>query len=435
MPNVWGKSDPPSDDAEKLLAAVLLLGPKPDPKGGAVYIDFVIDATLDLCFKDAPKIILSKDRARKLFHYALKSNVLYTGKLKILEQSYDLRLGLLTNLHMQELVLPAPNFDDLARLYYFFIKRTLLDENITSTALVSNSLNGECPRLYVLCYLLSSLSSPRSYNDQLIVPSFCGKSSCGKTKLLEPFTDYAKTVAFEADGVSRWEVKDFQNSLYFNDFNYETLFLRQNLQVVKNVLRAEPCTVKVFGSVQDLKPLYVFMTTNQCMLRHKIIKSGLATIENQISVKSNQGPDLEALKNRIIEIYFKRRARVDEAIFNYKIKPQHARVAISILLLELFAKCQHPLKYASQFLIPSTLKGMEFCSPLIASCLGVETEKIEEKIAHYKNIYVKHVSLPLNQRKCEQRDNYFDDDDDDNCNNNALSTMSSFAQWPTNLEI
>ena len=364
--------------------------PKAKLSSEVEYVDGIITQVLDECFANV-EAIKTKEEARASFFRRVQSHVVYFNRIKVLESAYDLRLSALTHKHLHVVRLPQIPFHKKVELYVGLLKATVLDPAVTScrTAPVSTAVGDMDPRLYVLCYLLSSLSCRRQYNDQLIVPSFCGKSSCGKTKLLEPYTEYSKMVCFEAQGVSRYELKPYMTGIYLNDVSFQSIMMRQNLQVIKNLLRGENTTVKTHGSTQDIGPMYCYMTSNECMFMHTDARGRILDRVRPVCATKSNCNDIEALQCRLLEVYFYRRGQVDLEIFSHTIAADHARVALGILVLQHLEAASPPVAYktASRYLMPAVVRGLTVCSSQMADYTNVPVNEMEERVAAIARLY------------------------------------------------
>lgn len=350
------------------------------------HTDEIIKQVLEKCFEDE-RNIKPKDFAKLLFYDLIKSDCLFYTKVKTLENSYDFHLSKLAHRHLTPLELEQPCFAKLTALAFHLYDNTLLDPNITTIAFKNKNLNNFPPRIYVIGYMAASLSCPRSSNDQLVVVLFVGKPSTSKTKNAEGVTAYAKSICFDSEGVSKYELKDYHVAFYLNDFDYQNIFKRQNLMTIKCIMRGEKCSVKINGSTQQLRPAYVFGCSNSNIFTH-VNDKGIITTLPTFTMPKNRHEDLDAIKDRIVEVYFHKRGKVDTKVFDHIITPDVARTALSLLLLRELSKIKnHPLKIASPTFFPAILQGMELCSAEMALVLGKPTSYVETIIQHLKTIY------------------------------------------------
>ena len=174
----------------------------------AVFVDNTIKFVLDLCFVN-PKHPIDKKRAVQMFEPKIDSTCLFLSKVHMFKQAYDMKVSSVLDEVMMPIEVPQPSPLKLAHLYLGLIRGTLMNpSSVVVTCSNQKALGNIPPRLYVLCTMLAILSARRSYNDSILQPLLSGKSSCGKSKILDSFVSISKVVNSEAQGVGRYVFKN-----------------------------------------------------------------------------------------------------------------------------------------------------------------------------------------------------------------------------------
>ena len=376
----------------------------------SIAINAVIKDTLDICFRD-PQNYISEGQACVLFRSKLENLVIYFQKLSIFKQAYDLRLAETRNAAMTAIQTAQPTFYRLSLLYLKLIKGTLLDPGTVSIRFEAQSALGDVPpRLYVIMTLLACLSARRTACDSMLMPVLAGRSSRGKSRIFEPFSPIAKAIANEAKGVGRYELETRHTCFLWSDLTYATLAARTELNLVKNILRAEQAEVKIRNRTQTVRPTYGLLSSNENLFEHKHPEKNGTIFPNYAAVKTLTFEHLKALKNRIIECYFLRQSPlVDVDVFFYNVSMEQARAALAAIVLYEFKGLTHPLCPTSPTLIPACLQGAAVACEHVAPLLNISEERAAEVITGYKKVYDTQM---LKRRRDQHASPIFYDDSD-----------------------
>ena len=354
----------------------------------SVVVDGVIKETLDTCFKDKQNYMNETD-ACLLFRENLQNLVVYFQKVAIFKQAYDMRLAETRNASLRAIATSQPDFYRLSLLYLKLIKGTILDPETTSIRLEAEAAIGDVPpRLYVVMTLLACVSSRRTACDGMLMPVLAGRSSRGKSRILEPFSPIAKGIANEAKGVGRYEMESRHNCFLWSDLTYATLAARTELNLVKNILRAEHAEVKIRNRTQTVRPSYGLLSSNENLFEHKHPAKAGVIFPNYTAVKTLTAEHLKALKCRIIECYFMRQSPlVDPDVFFYNVSMEQARAELAALVLHEFKSLRHPLSPTSATLIPACLQGATVAADYAAPLLNISPQRMKDIITEYNAIY------------------------------------------------
>lgn len=352
--------------------------------------DVVIQAVLTECFKE-PDRPVPLAQAREWFYEFIDSDVQYFAKLRTFEMAYDRQFTMVRKGGIP-MKIPEPSERTLVFLYVNLIQSTLMDPDITTYATGSEALLGSMsPRLYALMVLLSSISTPRFYNDNMLQVCLAGKSSVGKSRILHPLAEASKSFAMDSKGVGRFESADHEYSFLFHDFLYAKLVSQSDISTIKNMLRSERTCVKIKDRTISLKPSYVLLTSNEVLFRHTSESEPhqLITYPSHTVPAKLSSEHLDSLKNRILEVYFRKQStKVNPAVFNAEITLKHAKIALSIIVLKELKNLSHPIKIPSSLLIPCALWGIKSIQEKICLYLDVTESQLLNIVQTYETIYV-----------------------------------------------
>lgn len=359
------------------------------------HVDRVIEGVISEAFKD-PHNYWTLSKTCQHFRLKINSICLYVTKLHILEQAYELKLARLRNDSMMPVEVNMPSFFRLSMLYLSLIRGTLLDPDTVSYNYDNKSALGDLPpKLYVICLFLASISARRSQNDGLIMAVLAGRSSRGKSRILDPFTDTCKLVATDSKGVGRYQLDESHLSIYWHDVTYAKLTTNSEINIVKNALRGEPAATKVRNKTVSLPPSYGYLSSNENLWQH-IHKSSMTLPSFAGGGASKE--HIIALKARLIECFFLRRSpNVDTDVFFYNITLEQARSALSALVLKEFKGLRHPLKVPSPTLLKACFQGMTLSSAHTHSLLGIEKQKYDSIVEDYICLYAGEESARLHE--------------------------------------
>ena len=359
------------------------------------YVDRVIESVISKAFRD-PHNYWTLNETCQHFRLEISSICLYVTKLHILEQAYELKLARLRNELMMPVEVNMPSFFRLSMLYLSLIRGTLLDsDTVTYNYDNKGALGDLSPQLYVICLFLASISARRSPNDGLIMAVLAGRSSRGKSRILDPFTSTCKLVATESSGVGRYQLDNSHFSIYWHDVTYAKLTTNSEINIVKNALRGEPAATKIRNKTVSLPPSYGYLSSNENLWQH-IHKTSMTLPSFTGGGASRE--HIVALKARLIECFFLRRSpNVDTDVFYYNITLEQARAALSALVLKEFKTLRHPLKVPSPTLLKACFQGMALSSAHAHSLLGIEKKKYDSIVDDYICLYASEESARLHE--------------------------------------
>ena len=180
----------------------------------------------------------------------------------------------------------------------------------------------------LILHLFAFLTCYRAKGDNLYAVCISGCSTAGKTMLFEnPILANGHQHVAEA-GVGRWVVGK-RSVLCYHDIPLDRLVRGADGEKFKTICRSERSTCKIFGSTSVLPPLFVFITSNQNIQTHSIVRRPskksffFATSKFELETSklnlifSAKKQDLmkesiSAVKSRVIEAYVSQRPTLDK---------------------------------------------------------------------------------------------------------------------------
>ena len=181
----------------------------------------------------------------------------------------------------------------------------------------------------LILHLFAFLTCYRAKGDNLYAVCISGCSTAGKTMLFEnPILANGHQHVAEA-GVGRWIVGK-RSVLCYHDIPLDRLVRGADGEKFKTICRSERSTCKIFGSTSVLPPLFVFITSNQNIQTHQIVKRtstksfffSTSKYEQQTSKlnsifsakkQEQMKESICAVKSRVIEAFVSQRPILDQA--------------------------------------------------------------------------------------------------------------------------
>jgi hypothetical protein len=181
----------------------------------------------------------------------------------------------------------------------------------------------------LILHLFAFLTCYRAKGDNLYAVCISGCSTAGKTMLFEnPILANGHQHVAEA-GVGRWIVGK-RSVLCYHDIPLDRLVRGADGDKFKTICRSERSTCKIFGSTSVLPPLFVFITSNQNIQTHQIVRRpstksfffATSKCEQQTSKlnsifsakkQEQMKESICAVKSRVIEAFVSQRPILDQA--------------------------------------------------------------------------------------------------------------------------
>ena len=181
----------------------------------------------------------------------------------------------------------------------------------------------------LILHLFAFLTCYRAKGDNLYAVCISGCSTAGKTMLFEnPILANGHQHVAE-EGVGRWIVGK-RSVLCYHDIALDRLVRGADGEKFKTICRTERSTCKIFGSTAVLPPLFVFITSNQNIQTHQIVRRpstksfffATSKCEQQTSKlnsifsakkQEQMKESICAVKSRVIEAFVSQRPILDQA--------------------------------------------------------------------------------------------------------------------------
>lgn len=295
-------------------------------------------------------VILPSETAS--LHFILNEMIKKTGS-PFLIQRYEKQITFLykTSVDNKEIrLLRAPKLKEVDKITLTDLYRNAVSKFLENTHIFSYDIKdtfGELsPVNYVMMMLLIIVTNYRTGADRLRVLMLTGNSSVGKSSLLNGLLSTCANIASDSEGVAKYKKqRNNVTAFHFADFTLSNLLNATHASPFKTISRGEKSSVKVRGSVEELSPTFIIVTSNNVLFRasdsiyaYPPDKSALrmnCKIHDDVVLLEKKGwLDTEAIRRRSIEVRTYRRAEIDEEFFKYNYNYQVSVAALYYLTLQ-----------------------------------------------------------------------------------------------------
>ena len=195
--------------------------------------------------------------------------------------------------------------------------------------------------------------------DECFSLAVCGKSSTGKTRMIESVIQEAAFSFNQEKGVGRYHGCKHRPILLYHDINISCLYRGVDGAIFRSLSRTESTNVKVHSSVVTLPPLWIMISSNQRINNHTFCNRpkvcGKNEEDNNLNIKSENvaksffsaggggGSGNNNNNNKNNNVY----ERYDSQLEIHGAKRellQESLTAVKMRVLELFVKSQPNLK-------------------------------------------------------------------------------------------
>lgn len=277
---------------------------------------------------------------------------------------------------LASIFIPPMNLVTKSLIYRRMINKLLGDDNIVSFGYTNARLvHRMSARDVFLLTLFSFVTCKRSRNDELGMIFVSGRSSVGKSILLESViatgahqlvTGSSKTTD---PGCGRYDTRG-KNILLLRDCSVNVL-LSTDMERIKTLARSEPTVAKIHSSTQTLEPIFLFVSSNERLHTHKISGSSpipqifASQLSELAKKKKIPSENVAALKNRFIEMYIRNRPNQLESDLNHSdgFERNHFILAMIPQILDILEKNpseNFPSKYLRAYVVAGLEKYMSF---------------------------------------------------------------------------
>jgi len=212
--------------------------------------------------------------------------------------------------------------------------------------------------LFIL-HLFVFATCKRKKSDQILMLIISGKSTVGKSCFVEnPLSSITTSLCTE-NGIGRFNCAG-KSVLLLHDVHPSILISSKDSDRIRTLCRSENTTVKIFGSVQTVEPIFLMMTSNQNVHQHVLKNAFNLTqkIESVLLEKKNAKKlllkeSITAIQNRSLEVYFLRRPLIHPDFFpdeGTTFSRNHLIFGIYETVLTIIEKHQDPTVYFSKMI-------------------------------------------------------------------------------------
>ena len=163
---------------------------------------------------------------------------------------------------------------NLCLAYSKSFERWISSEHLSFSTLNKTGLGALTPKDAFIVHLFSMATCRRVKGDDCFALSVVGRSSVGKTRIIEHCLQQASFTYASEQGVGRFNVKD-RPILMYRDIDIEKLVKGADSGKFRTICRSEMTAVKIFSSTVTLPPLWVMVSSNQRINDHRFPKNTL----------------------------------------------------------------------------------------------------------------------------------------------------------------
>ena len=167
---------------------------------------------------------------------------------------------------------------NMCYIYAQCFTKWINSEHVNFSTLNKTGLGQLTGKECYIFHLFSMATCRRVKGDDCFALSVVGRSSVGKTRLIEHCLQQASFTYASEPGVGRFNVQN-RPILLYRDINIEQLIKGADSSKFRTICRSEMTSVKVHSSTVTLPPLWVAISANQRINAHTFPKR--KTIEEQ----------------------------------------------------------------------------------------------------------------------------------------------------------
>ena len=156
---------------------------------------------------------------------------------------------------------------NLCHMYAACFRRWIHSEHVSFNTANQTALGGLSPKDSFIFHLFSMATCRRIKGDDCFALSVVGRSSVGKTRMIEHVLQQASFTYASEPGCGRFNVKD-RPILLYRDIDIEKLYKGADAGKFRTICRSEMTAVKIHSSTIMLPPLWVLVSANQRIINH-----------------------------------------------------------------------------------------------------------------------------------------------------------------------
>lgn len=264
-------------------------------------------------------------------------------------------------------------------IYKRMLERLICNDHCVSFAYINARLvNQMHPRDVFLLVLFSYVTCQRSRGDDMPALYISGKSSSGKSSLIEAAVSNCAhqlvTTSSRGKGAGVGRFSTFgKNVMLLRDVAVSTL-VSADSDKIKTLCRGEPTVAKVHSSVENVEPIFLLVTSNERLLTHKTSQSN--SIKNLPQIYPSQLMEYStkkkialehvlAIQHRFLEMYIRTKPiQSDQDLQNADcFDRNHFILAVLPWIIDIYAStplAHYPSKYLRAYVEAGINKNLPF---------------------------------------------------------------------------
>ena len=170
--------------------------------------------------------------------------------------------------------------NNMCYIYSLCFEKWINSEHINFSTLNKTGLGRLTGKECFIAHLFSMATCRRVKGDDCFALSIVGRSSVGKTRIIEHCLQQASFTYASEPGVGRFNVQN-RPILLYRDINIELLVKGGDSSKFRTICRSEMTSVKVHSATVTLPPLWVAISANQRINSHTFPKRQIAKVIKQ----------------------------------------------------------------------------------------------------------------------------------------------------------
>lgn len=223
----------------------------------------------------------------------------------------------------------TPSLKEMALRYQRCFTKWINSSDCVSFETMNKRLLGNISikDMFVLTYFIFC-TCQRVKNDNILQLGLVGASTSGKSTIFESCLMHGSHVTTSEPGVGRFQTGS-KTVLMFHDVSIRTIASSKDTEKIKTIARTEPTVTKVHGTTYTLPPTFLFYSSNERLMTHRLPSAARPILKGQLEVrfghtlypsqvnvpgqKKVSPENLNAVQNRFIEAFVKSPPNLDQS--------------------------------------------------------------------------------------------------------------------------
>jgi hypothetical protein len=164
--------------------------------------------------------------------------------------------------------LTMSQFDMASRYQCCFNAWIDAEAHVTFKATNKRLLGNISPKdMFILTFFIFC-TCRRVKNDNLLQLGLVGCSTSGKSTIFESCLMEGSHITTFDQGVGRFQVGN-KTIIMFHDVDIRFIAASRDTEKIKTIARTEPTVTKIQGTVNSLKPIFLFYSSNERLMNHR----------------------------------------------------------------------------------------------------------------------------------------------------------------------